>query len=429
MARIDIQRRFDWDTFVTRYWNRRPVLYQATGVNPFTEADVFDAALGASRGAMNPPTALEARTDVQFTIDQGQPVQLGPWLPRDTDGALDGYGARLADSLGTRRYALIISLLHSHGFGLWSRERAFFSELWRRVGLPLSGGITTLFHGNYEHSPVGVHLDRFTTFLFALRGRKRMRFWAKRPWDMPVTTLADYAPYLEKSFTAEVGPGDILYWPASYYHVGESASRDVATSVNVGIPVTGHQARYDVEDLLSAGLGDGPRGQALVPGVLDGDGVLPRELPAALQWAANTLRENSRDSRTQEHIRSLWLNRRSAGGFEPLPPPARRRPLKDTDILQGNKAFPILVEKTGTGWCCSANGNALHVSGLRQPVNKLIAALNTARAVPVGELLRPFPSRGAMPLRVLKPLPATRAGMRRMLEILLTFRAIQLAGR
>ncbi|WP_141593041.1 cupin domain-containing protein [Myxococcus sp. AB056] len=435
MARIDIQRRFDWDTFVTRYWNQRPVLYEATGVNPFMDTDVFDAALGASRGAMAPPTALEARTDVQFTIDQGQPVQLGPWLPRDTDGSLDGYDSRLADALGTRRYALIISLLHSHGFGLWSRERAFFSDLWRRVGLPLSGGITTLFHGNYEHSPVGVHLDRFTTFLFAIRGRKRMRFWARRPWSMPVTTLVDYAPYLAKSFTAEVGPGDILYWPASYYHVGESASRDVATSVNVGIPVTGHQARYDVEDLVGPGRGnaararDTARGRALVPGVLDGDGVLPRELPAALRQAANTLRENSRDARTQAHIRTLWLNRRSAGGFEPPPPPARRRPLEDTDILQGNKSFPILLEKTGTGWCCSANGNTLHVSGLRQPVNKLVATLNTARTVSVGELLHPFPSRGDLPLRALKPLPATRAGMRRMLEILLTFRAIQLAGR
>ncbi len=434
MARIDIQRRFDWDTFVTRYWNRRPVLYQATGANPFEDADAFDAALGASRGAMAPPTALEARTDVQFTIDKGQPVQLGPWLPKDGDGSLDGYDARLADTLGSRRYALIISLLHAHGFGLWSKERAFFSELWRRVGLPLSGGITTLFHGNYEHSPVGVHLDRFTTFLFCLRGRKRMRFWARRPWSMPVTTLVDYAPYLETSFTAEVGPGDILYWPASYHHVGEGAGDGVATSVNVGIPITGHQTRDDVEDLLNAGPGDPPRARdaarspPLVRGVLDGDGILSRELPVALRQAANTLRETTRTTRTQANIRALWLNRRSAGGFEPSPPPARRRALEDTDVLHGNKTFPILVEKTGAGWCCSANGNALHVSGPRQPVNKLVATLNTARAVSVAELLRPFPSRGALPRRVLEALPATREGMRRMLEILLTFRAIHLAG-
>ncbi|WP_426756599.1 JmjC domain-containing protein [Myxococcus sp. Y35] len=433
MARIDIQRRFDWDTFVTRYWNRRPVLYQATGVNPFRDADVFDAALGASRGAMAPPTTLEARTDVQFTIDKGQPVQLAPWLPRDTDGSLDGYDARLADTLGTRRYALIISLLHSHGFGLWSQERAFFSELWRRVGMPLSGAITTLFHGNYEHSPVGVHLDRFTTFLFGLRGRKRMRFWARRPWSMPVTTLVDYAPYLEKSFTAEVGPGDILYWPASYHHVGESAGEGVATSVNVGIPITGHQTRDDVEDLLSAGgadalrVRDAARRRPLEPGVLDG-GVLPRELPVALRQAATTLREATRDARMHANIRTLWLNRLSAGGFEPSPPPARRRPLKDTDSLHGDKSFPILMEKTGTGWCCSANGNALHVSGPRQPVDKVIKILNTAREVSVNELLRPFPSRGALPLRVLESLPATREGVRRMLEILLTFRAIHLAA-
>jgi len=431
MARIDIQRTFDWDTFVTRYWNQRPVLYQGTGASPFVEADVFDAAAGASRGGLAAPTGFEARTDIQFTLGAEQQVQLEPWLPRDADGSLDGYDARLAATLGTRRYALILSRLHAHGFALWSRERAFFAALWRRVGLPLTGGITTLFHGNYEHSPVGVHLDRFTTFLFALRGRKRMRFWSKRPWSLPVSTLVDYAPYLADSFVAEVEPGDILYWPSTYYHVGESVGRGVATSVNVGIPISGQQAHYDVEDLLRAGHGEAPRARPaspLVRGALTSNGVLPRTLPAALRNAARALRETSRVSRTHTNLQTLWLNRLSAGGFEPAPPPARRRPLKDTHTLQGDKSFPILMEETDKGWCCSANGHAVQVSGRQRAVPQLIAALNSAREVSVGDLLRPFPPGGSRRAAPSVPLPPTREGMRRMLEILLSFRAVHLAG-
>ncbi|MGW2035227.1 JmjC domain-containing protein [Streptomyces sp. NPDC001811] len=115
----------------------------------------------------------------------------------------------------------------------------------------LTGAITTLFHGTYEHSPVGFHKDRFATFLFGLRGRKRMRFWPRRPWDEPVSTKTDYARHIAASVPAEVGPGELLYWPADYYHVGGSATAAAATSVNVGIPRDEHHTGYELEDLLA----------------------------------------------------------------------------------------------------------------------------------------------------------------------------------
>lgn len=168
--------------------------------------------------------------------------------------------------------------------------------------MPVTGGITTLFHGTYEHSPVGVHLDRFTTFLFALRGRKRMRFWRKRPWREDVSTILDYQPYLASSFVAEVEPGDIPYWPSTYYHVSESAGSGVASSVNVGIPITEHRAVYSVDDLLrglldETSLADQEWEQThlaresaspLARGALTKNGVLASDLPRALTEAETT---------------------------------------------------------------------------------------------------------------------------------------------
>src|SRR5688500_989964 len=136
MSRIEIATRFDWDTFVRRYWNRRPVLFKGTGASPFELGGVFEAASGAA-------SAPGRRPDVQFTLDRLQQLVLEPWLPRASDGSMDGYDARIAGRLEGRRYALTISRLHASGFRLWSQERAFFSELWRRVGIPLTGGITT----------------------------------------------------------------------------------------------------------------------------------------------------------------------------------------------------------------------------------------------------------------------------------------------
>lgn len=425
MPRIDIARKFDWDTFVSRYWNRRPVLYRGTSASPFRAEDVFDAATGATRHYLRREVSLDSRPAVQFTLGRKQQLGLEPWLPREEDGSLEGYDTRLVPRLKDQRYALIIARLHASGFGLWSRERAFFSELWRRVGLPLSGGITTLFHGNYEHSPVGVHQDRFTTFLFALRGRKRMRFWPKKPWSAPVSTILDYAPYLEDSFVAEVGPGDILYWPASYYHVGESAGPEVATSVNVGIPLHEHLLSYDLQDLLPDAGGEGAdevperhvsRRTGVSPlarGVLSASGVLSPVLPPALQEAAGALRRRSRKQEVEERLQRVWLQRLSAAGFEPVPPPVRGGRLTDEASVRADPRFPILVEPRGTGqWLCAANGHVLTGEGRVEPVARMMDTLNTGDAVRVGSLLRPFRSRD------------TRERMRRVLERLRGFRAL-----
>ncbi|CAM3286424.1 cupin [Corallococcus sp. ZKHCc1 1396] len=438
MSALETTRRFDWDTFVARYWNQRPVLFKGTGASPFTLTDVFDASAGATRRYLERSYAVDSRPDVTFTVDRSRQLVLKPWLPRASDGSLEAYDARIAAEVGAKRYALIISSLHSSGYGLWSRERAFFAELWKRVGLPITGGITTLFHGTYEHSPVGVHLDRFTTFLFALRGRKRMRFWRKRPWKEDVSTVLDYQPYLKDSFVAEVEPGDILYWPSTYYHVGESAGAGVTTSVNVGIPLTEHRTVYAVDDLLrgmidETSLADHEWTQTrlarvdaspLMRDALRAGGRLPTVLPRALSEAVEAFRDVSRPRDARRHIQETWLKRLTSGGFQPVPDPAPTKRLRDGDRVHADARFPIVLEQEDTTrWICAANGQALRGKGGGQAVAKLFKELASGRESRVGDLLRPFRSGGRTAPDV-DVIAATREGMRSVLEKLHACRAL-----
>ncbi|MFP2956852.1 JmjC domain-containing protein [Myxococcus sp. 1LA] len=442
MPALEIATRFDWDTFVRRYWNQRPVLFKGTQASPFTVEDVFDAAAGATQRYLSRSYAPTSRPDVTFTIDRLRQLRARPWLPQASDGSLDGYDARIASQLGERRYALIIATLHASGFPLWSRQRAFFSGLWQRVGMPVTGGITTLFHGTYEHSPVGVHLDRFTTFLFALRGHKRMRFWRKRPWREDVSTILDYQPYLASSFVAEVEPGDILYWPSTYYHVGESAGAGVASSVNVGIPITEHHTIYSVDDLLrgmldETSLADQEWKQTrlasvsappLARGVLTKDGVLKSELPAALTEAVRAFRDVSHPKEAQRHIQATWLKRLTSGGFEPVPPPTRARRLNDAHRVQLDPSFPVVFERnSATRWLCSANGHALHGVGGGRAIEIFFRKLNSGTELIVKELLRPFKTRRTATLDS-DVIAATREGMRGLLQKLHSFRVITLSA-
>jgi hypothetical protein len=437
LARIAVEEHLDWTRFARLYWERRPVLFRGTSVSPFELDDTFRAAAEAGRIHLRRSYSGGARPNIQFTVERLQQVFLRQWLPLPADGSLAGYGDRLARRLGPRSYALIISGFHSFWFPLWSRERAFFAGLWREIGIPLTGAITTLFHGNYEHTPSGVHRDRFTTFLFALRGRKRMRFWPTRPWSQPVSTLVDYRPYLGQSVAVDVEPGDLLYWPSSYYHVGESVGGDVATSVNVGVPCTEHRTVYYLDDLLvgtidETDLSDQERrlsrlprvnGTPLVPGVLAADGRLSAELPDPFQRAVRAFRNLSKPGETEHHIRAVWLKRASAAGFEPVPLPARRPRLTDDHRVLADRRFPILwAPGPSREWICSVNGHALRVAGHAE-VARVLATLNTGRAARVADLLRRFRA-GDGPASRKGPIPATRDGMRLLLERLCAYRAL-----
>lgn len=438
-APFAVETRFDWPRFVERYWEQRPVLFRANAAAPFELAETFEAATAAGRTHLQRSYSGSARPNIQFTAERLQQVFLRPWLPVPADGSLLGYRERVARRLGSQRYALVISTFHSFSFPLWSRARQFFAGLWEQVGIPLTGAITTLFHGNYEHTPSGVHRDRFTTFLFALQGRKRMRFWPARPWSEPVSTLIDYRPYLDRSFSVDVEPGDLLYWPASYYHVGEGVGDDVATSINIGVPRTEHRTVYTLDDLLlgtidESDLADQDRarsrlarvnGTPLMRGILDG-GRLSSALPAPLQRAVRAFRDVTRPRETAQHIRTLWLGRTTATGFEPVPAPAREPRLTDEHRVRADPQFPIQWTRAATGrrsgeWLCSANGHVVRVAG-HAGLPRLLATLNTGRPARVADLLRRFRT-SPTPART-DPLPATRVGIKRLLEKLCAFRAL-----
>ncbi|MFJ8649399.1 JmjC domain-containing protein [Streptomyces sp. NPDC093546] len=418
---VAVETTFSWSVFTQRYWDRRPVLFRAVAPVPFKAADAFRAAVRA--GA---PEGLDGRMppNVQLTVERVQrdaPVAL---LPAAEDGSFDAYDTRLASRLQGRRYALVVNGFHAFDPALWHRERAFFGGLWEAVGLPLTGAITTLFHGTYEHSPVGVHKDRFATFMFGLRGRKRMRFWPRRPWDDPVSTKVDYARHTAASFAAEVGPGDLLYWPADYYHVGESAGDAPATSVNVGVPRDEHHAGYELEDLLAdldparlAGRGGvdsllpAPDAPLTAPGPGAG-GLLAPTLPEALTATARALGAYGDPDRMRRRVAALSLRRWTAGGFEPVPAPAPARPLADGDLLRADPGSPVLwTPYDDGGTLCAANGHDTRTPLGAHEVLRLIRALSAPRPTRVGQLLA---AAG----------PGARRDGRELLELLESFRAL-----
>lgn len=411
---------FEAPSYVADHWSGTPVLYRSVPRPPFAADEVFRAAVAAS-GSVG-EHALPAR--VQFTVGRRQQEHPGGHLPQQADGSWEGYVKRSGQQLDGARHALVMHYFHAFDHGQWARERAFCAGLWRQLGQP-TGSITTLFHGNYEHSPVGVHRDRFATMMFVLRGHKRMRFWAERPWTEPVSSVLDYRPYLGTSFAVDVGPGELLAWSSAYYHVGETVDEAPATSVNIGIPCEEHHPRYDVQALLARPAPDPladpaapPRwvppvdAPLYVPEAPDADAALPPALTEAL----GALRTSAGDPGVAALTTSLrhW----TSGGLEPVPLPRPVADLHDTAAVRAPDGGEVLWSQRDGVRYCAAYGHVTQVPD-SPAVSGLLRTIRSGAAVPVGDLLAGFPD---------APGPGaacTRADARRLVRELVSFRALE----
>ncbi|WNZ09943.1 JmjC domain-containing protein [Streptomyces sp. 11x1] len=420
---VAVETEFDWTTFAERYWDRAPVLFRGLSPTPFEVSEVFRAAVQAG-SCVGPEERVPPHA--QLTVERVQRDTADGLLPTAEDGGFDGYDTRLAARLGASRYALVVNDFHAFDAALWSRERTFYAGLWEAVGLPVTGAITTLFHGTYEHSPVGVHKDRFATFMFGLRGRKRMRFWPRRPWDEAVSTKVDYTGHLPGSFSADVGPGDLLYWPADYYHVGESATTSPATSVNVGVPRDEHHAGYEVEALIAdldptrlTGRGSldtllhVPEAEVGAPGP-GADGLLSPVLPEALGGAVRALAAFARPERTGPRVTTVSLRHWTSGGFAPAPAAAAPLPLADADRLRTVPGARVLWAPDGDDrTLCTANGLQTRTPlgpGALTAVTRALAGPDPVRVADVLSLVPPG---------------TPRDDVRALLEALESFRALR----
>lgn len=423
MSDLNIEATFDWEVFVDKYWKRSPVLYKSVADPPFDEAEVFSAAVNSGSRSQS----------TQLTIEQFQQDSSTGYLPNADDADFDGYVDRMAKSLDGRRYALIVNGFHAFDFAMWCRERDFYAGLWRHVGLPLTSAITTMFHGNYDHSPVGVHKDRFATFMFGLRGAKRMRFWPQRPWTSDVSTVVDYDEFLPQSFVAEVFPGDLLYWPSDYYHVGESGGGAAATSINVGVPITEHRSIYELQrfymdytvDLLVSGAltDELPAVQsAMTVPDIDIDATLASPTPPAITEASTALANRLVPPQFALRSAEVSLNCLTAGGFEPVPSPRAVATLEDNAQLCVASNSPIRWHDAGADCrVCGVNGHTMTTMVDGADLQNIVAALATG-PVTVGTILAQFSESRVEDAGA--PVSANREGVRRLLEAWESFGAI-----
>jgi 50S ribosomal protein L16 3-hydroxylase len=398
-----------WRRFARTYWNRRPTVIRAPFRNSIvTPAEVFRAVASATRRLREPTD------DFSFRLDTGRVVldaDLDRWIPRAEDVSIERYFSRIGRSAAGRQFAIFVSDFQIElGWVFFTRLQQFLKGLYEIEGVPANRAEVDLFFGNYRRTHTGVHRDSADVFCFVVDGRKCIRAWPADavPSSSPVAGPASYGRFLNRSICLEGEPGDIIYWPSSYWHVAESGGR-LGSSLSLGLYYGSGLARTIVP-----GLEAGSRE------ILGGDkakGSLPFSDQRAMLYLASSAERLGRESeRLTRGLMRFWMDRITGYGFARIPRARGRVPLRLGQAVRANPASPILCRKFNHDLVVSANGRSIAISYHRNVV-ELIRTLNRGQDCLITDLLEEDQRRQQRPSR----------GVRRALMFLLDVRAVEYA--
>ena len=265
------------------------------------------------------------------------------------------------------------------GWDVWKRIRRFLSGLYALAGVPAHRAEIDLFAGSYPRSRRGIHVDSADVFCLVIEGRKRIRLW-------PASAFPDNRGYWyglagdrkkrSRSRCLDGEPGDILYWPSSYWHVGESRGGTVS-SLSLGLywhdSLATTAARL-VEDEVARELG--------LHNVVE-------PLPTSVeQLEAPPRRALRAFSRASDNLSLAMLRRRmehvTGHAFADIPLPRVRDRLRASSVVAADPAFEIFYRSVGRTAVVAANGRSMTLprsNALRQ----MIGALNRGAHVSLEE--------------------------------------------
>ncbi|MEV0381666.1 cupin-like domain-containing protein [Nonomuraea sp. NPDC050643] len=363
-------------------WTRRPC--RVRGLGDVRPLDVFG--MFARIGAEVRAGTHRRLDDVKLFTPPPAPAEHDAHLPDAAEHDFPAYAARVSRELG-KDWSFVVNSAQATSPELYRHARELFVGL-RETGAGLPAGISDCFivAGSYSTGPTQVHKDTAEVFLYVVEGVKTMLLW-------PYEALSEWAPPDPDPLRNHVAlkidprdvdvaplrlvgrPGEVLYWPASYWHCAESDGRP-----SLSLHLAAHRYR-DLTPVWAgafarAGVGAGDSRWVSSEQELGGDGLGFGR--AAAERATSAVHEWS-------------LARHSTANFEILPDLGRREP------PDWKRHELVALQSAPISWAAdaadqarlivAANGRSFRLPH-RDPTVRLLTELASLRAEEVLDLRR-----------------------------------------
>ncbi len=394
-----------WETFVRLHWNKEPVVLR----NPFaariaTPEELYKGMARACDAYRRNGGALIRRVYIENTRVM---TGVDDLLPRIEDSSLAGYTRRMSAHLEGRRFGVILNQYHRWDARHWLRVRDFLRGLFERVGLPPGGAMTDIFFGTYERTPFGIHKDTKHVFTWAIEGRKRVLLWPfetlRTRYRMDPSAHAgevgigthDYSGIRDSAIVLEGSPGDLMYWPPSYWHIAEGVEGSSSPiTLSLGLDEAGGPIRSTISRLheiaTSVTKASGiAKSWYSFPPPASRKGMC--RLPSRITAGHTAVRRLLNSEQFERESRIAWMNWISGSGFTNFPAEWEElQPLRDDDVVRADARLPILWTVDGKTLECSVNGHGWTMQKTRDSLGAL-RYLERGPRGSVRELLREVP--------------------------------------
>lgn len=321
-----------WNAFIQESWERSPTTFVDPGTRLCESQETFAAISEAARDLRE--GRVKDYRDVRVYLGELVLADPGPYLPVPEERTLDEYIERIEAKAGDQPFGILFNNYHQFSRALSLRMRLFARSLFDQLGMLPAGTVTShLMIGRYPASPFGVHKDPNSVFTFIVRGKKTLRVWPfetfadRRPVPFAKHRQLnlynfDYRPFKELGIPLEGEPGNILYWPSGYWHVGEG---DGETHISLHVTYDVHsEPRGETVDILrryveetTSETADWHAGYPIDSVSRSGRVQVPAQLMQAVSEFSKSLATS-----IPESVAALWLSRMSAQGFWSVPAPS-----------------------------------------------------------------------------------------------------------
>ncbi|MFF6012173.1 JmjC domain-containing protein [Rahnella sp. R3(2024)] len=224
---MDYKLDLDWNDFLQRYWQKRPVVLKR-GFKNFVDPISPDELAGL---------AMESEIDSRLVSNQD-----GRW--NVSHGPFESY-----DHLGENGWSVLVQAV-DHWHEPSSHLMTPFRHIpdWRMDDLMISFSV--------PGGGVGPHLDQYDVFIIQGTGRRRWRVGEKIAMKQhcPHPDLLQVEPF-EAIIDEELEPGDIVYIPPGFPHDGYSLENSLNYSVGFRAPNTREMISGFADHVLSRELG------------------------------------------------------------------------------------------------------------------------------------------------------------------------------
>lgn len=302
-------------------------------------------------------------------LDGAFPMDCAALFARADDGDFEGFIERVTAPRGTREFCWAQYHAQVFSFNVWRRALGFLAPVLARVGWPTGEVDIDVFAGRYQRTPRGIHTDSAHTFMYVVQGPKTLAFWPDGYFEgrgvhisgaRPQRTLVgvDPQPFLADAVVLTATSGELLSWPASFWHIGL------------------HERGAGPTAALNMGLFERQAKDAILMDVLHEllDGVLSRQQPApqdrapCLQtMAARVPPEEAQGIETlsalldqgwiEKLVHTRWLQRISARGFHHVPAPEEHVPCPGGRARLRDAFMPIVWHRFDESMVISSNGH------------------------------------------------------------------------